>query len=89
MTKKTYKAQGIDIKPYLFEGQRFDLSFLTDIFTSVTSKYRGRQKNNIIDILTKETQVVLKATISDKRKSKNEVKPKCYYFLTRVYSKLY
>ena len=36
-----------------------------------------------------ETQVVLKATISDKRRSKNEGKPKCYYFLTRVYSKFY
>ena len=52
LTKKTYEAQGINIEPYLLEGQGFDFSFLTDIFTSVTSGIWGKT-GNIIDILTK------------------------------------
>ena len=52
LTKKTYEANGIDIEPYLVEGRKFDSSFITDIFKSISSGIWGKTEN-ILDILTK------------------------------------
>ena len=52
LTKKRYEANGIDIEPYLVEGQKFDSSFFTDIFKSVSNGIWGKTEN-VLDILTK------------------------------------